>query len=105
MSLGGLVDLNSALKDIERQQTTSHITDYAPFISPIKKTPARGVMIIHDVIHVKLAVQIKRWKEDNNVQAPEIQKLRGVLNQGERGVFITASCFRGSLPFFFTFSY
>lgn len=38
MSLGDLVGLNSALKDIERQQTTSHITDYAPFISPIEKT-------------------------------------------------------------------
>ena len=54
---------------------------------------ARGVMIVHDVIHIKLAVQIKRWKEGNNVQAPEIQKLRGALSQGERGVFITASCF------------
>lgn len=50
-------------------------------------------MIVHDVIHVKLAVQIKRWKKGNNVQAPEIQKLRGALSQGERGVLVTASSF------------
>lgn len=54
---------------------------------------ARGVMTVHDVIHVKLAVQIKRWKKGNNVQAPEIQKLRGALSQGERGVLVTASSF------------
>lgn len=51
----------------------------------------RGLMIVHDVIHIKLAVQAKRWK--TNIHAPVIQQLRGSLGTDERGLIVTTSNF------------
>lgn len=42
-------------------------------------------------IEVKMAIQAKRWK--NQVQAPEVQKVRGATSANERGLIITTSKF------------
>lgn len=51
----------------------------------------KGTLNIHDAINLKLAVQVKRWK--NNIQAPHIQNLRGSLRTYEQGLFVTTSDF------------
>lgn len=51
----------------------------------------RGIMTVHDAIHIKLAVQAKRWKA--NVQSPVVQQLRGSLGTDERGLIVTTSHF------------
>ena len=51
----------------------------------------KGTLSIHDAIKLKLAVQVKKWK--NNVQAPQIQGLRGSLRTYEQGLFVTTSDF------------
>ncbi len=40
INLGGLIGLNSALKDIERQNLSSLSSEQPPFVSPIEKQPA-----------------------------------------------------------------
>ena len=40
INLGGLIGLNSALKDIERQNLSSLSSEQPPFVSPIEKKPA-----------------------------------------------------------------
>lgn len=67
--------------------------------SEVSRTPyggdggvdVRGIMTVHDVIHIKLAVQAKRWKA--NVQSPVVQQLRGSLGTDERGLIVTTSNF------------
>ena len=51
----------------------------------------RGTLVVGDVIRTKMAVQVKRWK--NNVQAPTIQQVRGSLGAHEQGLIITTSDF------------
>ncbi|WP_295814332.1 restriction endonuclease [uncultured Deinococcus sp.] len=51
----------------------------------------RGTLILEDVIHIKIAVQVKRYQ--NPVGSSEIQKLRGSLSNGEVGWFVTLSHF------------
>ena len=51
----------------------------------------RGVLVTGDVIRTKMAVQVKRWK--NNVQAPTVQQIRGSLGAHEQGLIITTSGF------------
>jgi restriction system protein len=51
----------------------------------------RGTLVVGDVIRTRLAVQVKRWK--NNVQAPVIQQVRGSLGAHEQGLVITTSDF------------
>ena len=51
----------------------------------------RGVLVVDDVVRIKMAVQVKRWK--NNVQAPIVQQVRGSLNAHEQGLIITTSDF------------
>ena len=51
----------------------------------------RGTLVVGDVIRTRLAVQVKRWK--NNVQAPVIQQVRGSLGTHEQGLIITTSDF------------
>ena len=51
----------------------------------------RGVLVIGDVIRTKMAVQVKRWK--NNVQSPTVQQIRGSLGAHEQGLIITTSDF------------
>jgi restriction system protein len=51
----------------------------------------RGALVVGDVIRTRLAVQVKRWK--NNVQSPVIQQVRGSLGAHEQGLIITTSDF------------
>ncbi len=51
----------------------------------------RGTLVTGDVIRTKMAVQVKRWK--NNVQAPVVQQVRGSLGAHEQGLIITTSDF------------
>lgn len=51
----------------------------------------RGTLVVGEVVSTRLAVQVKRWK--NNVQAPVIQQVRGSLGAHEQGLIITTSDF------------
>lgn len=51
----------------------------------------RGELTVGDVVRIKLAVQVKRWK--HNVQAPVIRNVRGSLGVHEHGLIITTSDF------------
>lgn len=51
----------------------------------------RGTLVVGDVIRTRMAVQVKRWK--NNVHAPTIQQVRGSLGTHEQGLIITTSDF------------
>jgi restriction system protein len=51
----------------------------------------RGTMVTGDVIRTRMAVQVKRWK--NNIQAPTVQQVRGSLGTHEQGLIITTSSF------------
>ena len=51
----------------------------------------RGTMVTGDVIRTRMAVQVKRWKQ--NVQAPVVQQVRGSLGTHEQGLIITTSDF------------
>ena len=54
----------------------------------------RGTLIVGDVVRIRMAIQAKRWK--NNVQRPEVQKVRGSLGAHEQGLIITTSDFSKS---------
>jgi restriction system protein len=51
----------------------------------------RGTLVVGDVIRIRMAVQVKRWK--NNVQAPIVQQVRGSLGTHEQGLIVTTSDF------------
>ena len=51
----------------------------------------RGILVVDDVVRIKLAVQVKRWK--HNVQSPIVQQVRGSLGAHEQGLIITTSDF------------
>lgn len=51
----------------------------------------RGTLVVGGVIRIRLAVQVKRWKQ--NVQSPVIQQVRGSLGTHEQGLVITTSDF------------
>lgn len=51
----------------------------------------RGVLVIGEVVRLKMAVQVKRWKE--NVQVDTVRQVRGSLSTHERGLVITTSDF------------
>lgn len=51
----------------------------------------RGTMVTGEVIRTRMAVQVKRWK--NNVQAPTVQQVRGSLGTHDQGLIITTSDF------------
>lgn len=51
----------------------------------------RGTLVVGDVIRIRLAVQVKRWKK--NVQSPVIQQVRGSVGAHEQGLVITTSDF------------
>lgn len=67
----------------EDVQVTSHSGDGG--------VDVRGTMVTADVIRTRMAVQVKRWK--NNVQAPTVQQVRGSLGAHEQGLIITTSDF------------
>ncbi|MCC5849956.1 MAG: restriction endonuclease [Verrucomicrobia bacterium] len=51
----------------------------------------RGTLVVGDVIRTRLAVQVKRWRQ--NVQSPVVQQVRGSLGAHEQGLIITTSDF------------
>jgi len=53
----------------------------------------RGTLVIGDAIRIRMAVQAKRWKRGNNIQAPTVQQVRGSLGAHEQGLIITTSEF------------
>jgi len=52
----------------------------------------RGVLVVGEVIRTKMAVQVKKWGKQN-VQAPQVQQVRGSLGAHEQGLIITTSDF------------
>jgi restriction system protein len=50
-----------------------------------------GNLVIGDVINVRMAVQVKRWK--NNVQAPTVQAVRGAHGAHYQSLIVTTSGF------------
>ena len=53
----------------------------------------RGTLVVGDAVRIKMAVQVKKWKLKNNVQAPEVQRVRGSLGAHEQGLIVTTSNF------------
>lgn len=53
----------------------------------------RGTLVVGDVVRIKMAVQVKKWKLKNNIQAPVVQQVRGSLGVHEQGLIITTSDF------------
>ncbi|MCY4218418.1 MAG: HTH domain-containing protein [Gammaproteobacteria bacterium] len=51
----------------------------------------RGTLLISNVVRIKMAVQVKRWK--NNIPSPAVQQVRGSLGVHEQGLIITTSDF------------
>ncbi len=50
-----------------------------------------GTLIVADVIRLHMAVQVKRWKQ--NIQSPDVQRVRGSLGTHDQGLIITTSDF------------
>ena len=53
----------------------------------------RGTLVVGDVVRIKMAVQVKKWKLKNNILAPVVQQVRGSLGAHEQGLIITTSDF------------
>ncbi len=53
----------------------------------------RGTLVVGDVVRIKMAVQVKKWKLKNNIPAPVVQQVRGSLGAHEQGLIITTSDF------------
>jgi len=53
----------------------------------------RGTLVVGGVIRTQMAVQVKRWKPKDHVQAPVVQQVRGSLGTHEQGLIITTSEF------------
>lgn len=51
----------------------------------------RGTLVVGEVIRTKMAVQVKRWKQ--NIQSATVQQIRGSLGAHEQGLIITTSDF------------
>lgn len=53
----------------------------------------RGTLVVGNLVRIKMAVQVKKWKLKNNIQAPQVQQVRGSLGVHEQGLIITTSDF------------
>ena len=53
----------------------------------------RGTLVVGDVVRIKMAVQVKKWKLKNNIQTPVVQQVRGSLGAHEQALTITTSDF------------
>ncbi len=53
----------------------------------------RGTLVMSDAIRIRMAVQVKKWKLNNNISAPVVQQVRGSLGAHEQGLIITTSDF------------
>jgi restriction system protein len=52
----------------------------------------RGTLVVGDVVRIKMAVQVKKWKL-KDIQAPVVQQVGGSLGAHEQGLIITTSDF------------
>lgn len=66
-----------------------NVTNY----SGDKGIDVRGTLVVGDVIRVKMAVQVKKWGKDRNIQRPDVQQVRGSLGAHDQGLIITTSGF------------
>jgi len=53
----------------------------------------RATLVVGDVIRIRMAIQAKKWKIGNNVQTPDVQRVRGSLGTHDHGLIITTSDF------------
>ncbi|MFC1865126.1 HTH domain-containing protein [Chloroflexota bacterium] len=53
----------------------------------------RGTLVVSEVVRLKMAVQVKKWKPKTHVLAPVVQQVRGSLGTHEQGLIITTSDF------------
>jgi restriction system protein len=53
----------------------------------------RGTLVVGDVVRIKMAVQVKKWKLKNKIHSPVVQQVRGSLGVHEQGLIITTSDF------------
>lgn len=53
----------------------------------------RAMLVVGDVIRIRMAIQAKKWRIGNNVQAPDVQRVRGSLGTHDQGLIITTSDF------------
>ena len=53
----------------------------------------RGTLAVGDVVRIRMAAQVTKWKLRNNIQSPIVQKVRGSLGVHEQGLIITTSNF------------
>ena len=53
----------------------------------------RGTLVVGDVVRIKMAVQVKKWRLKDNIHSPVVQQVRGSLGAHERGLIITTSNF------------
>lgn len=53
----------------------------------------RATLVVGDVVRIRMAVQAKKWRIGNNVQAPDVQRVRGSLGTHDQGLIITTSDF------------
>ena len=53
----------------------------------------RGTLEVGGTVHIKMAVQAKKWKPGRNIQSPVVQQVRGSLGAHEQGLIITISGF------------
>jgi len=43
----------------------------------------RGTLVVGDVVRIKMAVQVKKWKLKNNILAPVVQQVRGIITTSD----------------------
>ena len=53
----------------------------------------RGTLEVSGTVHIKMAVQAKKWKPGHNIHSPVVQQVRGSLGAHEQGLIITTSGF------------
>ena len=53
----------------------------------------RGTLVVGDVVRIRMAVQVKKWKLKNHIHSPIVQQVRGSLGAHEQGLIITTSNF------------
>ena len=80
------------------EKLVAHLLEHMGFVDVVQ-TPisgdggidVRGTLIVSDVIHLRMAVQAKRWR--GTVGAPIVRQVRGSLSPHEQGLIITTGTF------------
>ena len=53
----------------------------------------RGTLVVGDVVRIRMAAPVKKWKLKNNIQTSIVQQVGGSLGAHEQGLIITNSNF------------